>query len=69
MLANIVISYACTVTEKSGEYICPPAAVEPGSDLAQDEQLAESMMKLTRDIITEKTKSDSVDKGCPMKDY
>ena len=61
--------YAATVTEKSGEYICPPAAAEPGSELAQNEQLAEDMMKLTRDVVTEKTKKDSVDKGCPMKDY
>lgn len=61
--------YAATVTDRSGEYICPPAAVEPGSDLAQDEALAEAMMKLTREVVTEKTRSESVEKGCPMKDY
>ncbi|EMC93287.1 hypothetical protein BAUCODRAFT_36967 [Baudoinia panamericana UAMH 10762] len=61
--------YAATVTTNSGEYICPPATVEPGSDLANNEQLGEDLMKLTRDLITEKTKKDSVDKGCPMKDY
>lgn len=61
--------YATTVTEKSGEYVCPPAIPEPGSDLAQNEQLGEDLMKLTRDIVTEKTRKDSVDKGCPMKDY
>jgi len=61
--------YASTVTEKSGEYICPPAAPESGSDLAQDEQLAEDLMRLTREIMTDKFAKDSVEKGCPMKDY
>ena len=61
--------YAATTLESSGEYICPPAAHEPGSDLARNEQLGEALMKLTRDIVTEKTRSDSVEKGCPMKDY
>ena len=57
------------MNDKSGEYICPPAAPESGSDLAQDEQLGQQMMKLTREVVTAKTKADSVDKGCPMKDY
>jgi len=61
--------YASTVTENSGEYICPPAAPEQGSDLANNEELGEQLMKLTRELVTEKTKKDSVDKGCPMKDY
>lgn len=61
--------YASTVTERSGEYICPPAAVESGSELARDEGLAEQMMRLTREIITDKTRSESVERGCPMRDY
>lgn len=61
--------YAATATQKSGEYICPPAIPEPGSDFAQDEQLGEDLMKLTREVVTEKTRSQSVDKGCPMRDY
>lgn len=61
--------FACTTTTGSGQYICPPAIVEQGSDLANNEQLAEDLMKLTREIITEKTRSQSVDKGCPMQDY
>ena len=65
----IMVRYAATATEKSGEYICPPADPESGSDLAQDEELGEQLMKLTREIVTEKFKADSVDKGCPMKDY
>lgn len=61
--------YASTVTERSGEYICPPATVEQGSELARNEELAEQMMKLTREVVTEKTRGESVEKGCPMKDY
>ena len=61
--------YAATKTEKSGEYICPPATIEPGSELARDDELGEQLMKLTRDIIKEKYASVSVDKGCPLKDY
>ncbi|KAK5127006.1 hypothetical protein LTR85_008365 [Meristemomyces frigidus] len=61
--------FASTVTEKSGEYICPPAIVEAGSALANSDELGEQLMKLTREIVTEKTKKDSVDKGCPMNDH
>jgi len=46
--------YAATVTERSGEYICPPAAPEPGSDFARDDQLGENLMKLTREVVQEK---------------
>ena len=60
--------YAATKTEKSGEYICPPAIPEPGSELANSMELAEQMMKLTREVVKEKTKKDSADKGCPFKD-
>ena len=68
-LTSFLFRYATTVTEKSGEYICPPADPESGSELAQNEELGEQLMKLTREIVQEKTKADSVDKGCPMKDY
>ena len=61
--------YAATATERSGEYICPPAQAEAGSELAQSEELGEQLMKLTREVVTEKTRGESVDKGCPMKDY
>lgn len=59
--------YACTTHTGSGDYICPPAIVEKGSDLANDMDLAESLMKLTRDLVSEKT--DAVKQGCPMTDY
>ncbi|UQC75021.1 retinol dehydrogenase 12 [Colletotrichum lupini] len=60
--------YAAAATKESGQYICPPAIPEPGSKLAQDDALADQLMELTRQIITEKTKTSSVDKGCPMDD-
>lgn len=60
--------YIATFTDKSGEYICPPAVPEPGSALSQDEALADQLMDLTRKVIMEKTKKDSVDQGCPFDD-
>jgi hypothetical protein len=47
--------YAVTTTEESGQYICPPAIPEPGSELAQSDELADSLMELTRKVISEKT--------------
>ncbi|KAJ9658319.1 hypothetical protein H2198_003749 [Neophaeococcomyces mojaviensis] len=61
--------FAATATERSGEYICPPAMVEPGSELSRDEALGEQLMKLTREIVKTKFGSESVEKGCPLKDY
>ncbi|KAL8898027.1 MAG: hypothetical protein Q9192_002285 [Flavoplaca navasiana] len=61
--------FAATKTPKSGEYICPPAIPESGTDLAQNEELGEKLMKLTRDVIKEKTYADSAAKGCPFQDY
>lgn len=43
--------YAATVTNKSGQYICAPAIPELGSELAQSQQLADDLMKLTQDVI------------------
>ena len=61
--------FAATATTKSGQYICPPASPESGSKMAQDDQLGENLMKLTRDLIKEKTYEDSAAKGCPFQDY
>ncbi|KAL9129148.1 MAG: hypothetical protein Q9217_002323 [Psora testacea] len=61
--------FAATVTKESGQYICPPAVPEPGSDLAQNDQLGENLMKLTREVVKEKTYKDSAEEGCPFKDY
>lgn len=54
--------FAATTTTGSGQYICPPAVVESGSALSQDEDLGEQLMKLTREVIKEKT-------GWTIKDY
>ncbi len=61
--------FAATATTKSGQYICPPAVPESGNKMAQDDQLGENLMKLTRDLIKEKTYEDSAAKGCPFQDY
>lgn len=61
--------YAATTTDGSGQYICPPCQVEKGSDMSNDMQLAENLMKLTREVVEEKTYSDSRAKGCPFSDY
>ena len=61
--------FAATATTKSGEYICPPAVPESGNQLAQDSELGEQLMRLTRDVVKEKTYDDSAAKGCPFKDY
>ena len=61
--------YAGTFIEHTGEYICPPAVAEKGSAQSQDEALGEQLMKLTVQIVQEKTKSQSVDKGCPFHLY
>jgi NAD(P)-dependent dehydrogenase (short-subunit alcohol dehydrogenase family) len=60
--------FAATKTEKSGQSICPPAIIEPGSDKANDVALGEQLMDLTWKIVKEKTKSTSADKGCPFKE-
>lgn len=61
--------YAATTTEKTGQYICPPAIPEPGSEMSQDKELGERLMKLTREVVMEKTRADSKEKGCPFQDY
>lgn len=60
--------FAATYTQESGQYICPSAVPEPGSTLSQDEALADRLMELTWKIVKEKTKHESVDKGCPLDD-
>jgi len=59
--------YAATVCEDSGLYICPPKIVEQGSEQANDMELAERLMKLTREVVDEKTGASK--KGCPLKEY
>ncbi|KAL3427188.1 retinol dehydrogenase 12 [Phlyctema vagabunda] len=59
--------FAATKTEATGQYITPPAIPEQGSSLAQDEALGEQLMKLTKQLVSEKT--DAVAKGCPLEFY
>ncbi len=61
--------FAATVTKNSGQYICPPAIVEEGSAMANDDDLGERLMALTRRIVKAKTKLASADKGCPFTEY
>ena len=63
--------FAATKTEKSGQYICPPAIPESGNKLAQDEggHLTDALMALTRQVVREKMYGDSVEKGCPLELY
>lgn len=59
--------FAATRTEGTGQYICPPAIVERGSEMANDEGLMERLMKVTWKIVREKTERESSAKGCPFK--
>jgi NAD(P)-dependent dehydrogenase (short-subunit alcohol dehydrogenase family) len=47
--------FVTTVSEKSGQYICPPAIPEAGSKLAQDDALADRLMELTRKVVLDKS--------------
>ncbi|KAF4436115.1 alcohol dehydrogenase Bli-4 [Fusarium acutatum] len=46
--------FAATITDKSGQYICPPAVPESGNELSQNEQLGEQLMELTRNVVSDK---------------
>lgn len=50
--------FAAAKTEKTGQYICPPAIPEEGSSMYQDEDLGEALMKLTEKVIKEKSDLD-----------
>ncbi|KAI0592818.1 retinol dehydrogenase 12 [Biscogniauxia sp. FL1348] len=64
----VSIMYAATCATESGLYICPPAVPEEGSALACDEELGDRLMELTKQVIKEKTRRESVDRGCPFDD-
>ncbi|KAI0206384.1 oxidoreductase bli-4 [Astrocystis sublimbata] len=55
------VMYAATVCDESGLYICPPAVPENGSKLSQDDSVANNLMKLTRQLVTEKTEFDDLE--------
>ncbi|QRV80888.1 short chain dehydrogenase [Ceratobasidium sp. AG-Ba] len=50
----VSVIYTGTVTEKTGEYVCPPAIPEPGSEMSRDEALGEQLMKLTDQVLKDK---------------
>jgi len=60
--------YCATTTEDSGQYICAPCIPEEGSEMSQSVELGDRLMELTRNLIAEKTRKDSVERGCPMDD-
>ena len=68
-LGAISTMFAATKTEESGQYICPPAIPESGNALAQDAELGERLMELTREVVKEKTYAESAAKGCPFSFY
>ncbi|KAM3500959.1 hypothetical protein MY10362_005954 [Beauveria mimosiformis] len=47
--------FAATTTKESGQYICPPAVPEQGSSMSQNEELADDLMELTRNVVETKT--------------
>ncbi|KAG8707691.1 hypothetical protein FRC08_000340 [Ceratobasidium sp. 394] len=51
----VSVIYVGAVTNKTGEYVCPPAIPEPGSDLSRDEALGEQLMKLTDEVLKAKS--------------
>jgi NAD(P)-dependent dehydrogenase (short-subunit alcohol dehydrogenase family) len=46
--------FCATAAPRSGEYVCPPAVVEEGSDLSRDEALADRLMMLTARILDDR---------------
>jgi NAD(P)-dependent dehydrogenase (short-subunit alcohol dehydrogenase family) len=68
-MGAVSVVFAATKVNESGLYICPPAVPEEGSKMAQDEELGEQLMKLTREVVMEKTFKDSKEKGCPFEFY
>ncbi|XXG99445.1 hypothetical protein Hte_005784 [Hypoxylon texense] len=58
--------FAATYTQKSGQYICPPAVPEAGSALSQDDALGDRLMELTWKVIMEKTKHGLADQDGPI---
>ncbi|KAI3398910.1 hypothetical protein diail_8233 [Diaporthe ilicicola] len=59
--------YAATATERSGKFICVPARIEDGSEPAQSTDLAEQLMKLTKEVI--KDKMEGMGQDCSLELY
>ncbi|KAH7350996.1 hypothetical protein BKA65DRAFT_396477 [Rhexocercosporidium sp. MPI-PUGE-AT-0058] len=61
--------WCATRAEEGGMYVCPPAVVEEGSAVYQDEsgEVEANLMRLTLDVVGEKM--DPEKKGCPLQLY
>ncbi|THY75173.1 retinol dehydrogenase 12 [Aureobasidium pullulans] len=60
--------YAATVAKTGGNYICPQKVYETPSERGQDMAMADRLMKLTAEIVEQKTRTESSAKGCPFKE-
>ncbi|TIA31138.1 retinol dehydrogenase 12, partial [Aureobasidium pullulans] len=60
--------YAATVAKTGGNYICPQKVYETPSEKGQDMAMADRLMKLTAEIVEQKTRTESSAKGCPFKE-
>ncbi|CAE6524379.1 unnamed protein product [Rhizoctonia solani] len=54
----VSVMYVATKTESTGQYICPPAIPEAGSDLVRNDALGEQLMALTKQILKSKAQID-----------
>ncbi|CAE6434887.1 unnamed protein product [Rhizoctonia solani] len=54
----VSVMYVATRTESTGQYVCPPAIPEAGSDLSQNEALGEQLMALTKQVLKSKAQID-----------
>ncbi|KAI1470573.1 NAD(P)-binding protein [Daldinia caldariorum] len=58
--------FAATYTQKSSQYICPPAVPEPGNKQAQDDALGDRLMKLTWEVVMDKMKDEGIEQLRPF---
>ncbi|CAE6480449.1 unnamed protein product [Rhizoctonia solani] len=54
----VSVMYVATKTENTGQYVCPPAIPEAGSDLSRDDALGEQLMSLTKQVLKSKAQID-----------
>ncbi|CAE6482122.1 unnamed protein product [Rhizoctonia solani] len=54
----VSVMYVATKTESTGQYVCPPAIPEDGSDFSRDDELGERLMALTKQVLKSKAQID-----------
>jgi hypothetical protein len=52
--------FAVTMADVGGQYLCAPATPERASELAQNDELMENLMNLTRNVVSEKRGGEAV---------